>query len=343
MTAFATLADSERRLYITQTADDLGIVPVLVEKDFWVTWTLAQVFALPVIGDHAVFKGGTSLSKVFAAIQRFSEDIDLQIAPAVLGVHEPDLWAPDASPAQRKKRAKSLQKACVEYVRTDLTPALEGAITSILGSAKGAAGWLRYEFEAESKSPVIWFDYPSALPSEFAYVRRAIKLEPGSLADQQPVGTHQITPLIARVAGDDAFTDFQTSVVAMELGRTFWEKATILHAEYNRPESKPLPDRLSRHYYDVSQLWRRPERSTLASDRRLLDDVIRHKTMFFGSAWANYETATPPTLALAPRDHRVRELSADYRAMQTMFFGDPPSFDDVLNTLRAAEIEINGT
>lgn len=341
MTAFATLSEDERRVYITQTSNELGVLPVLVEKDFWVTWTLARVFALPSIGEHVVFKGGTSLSKVFKAIQRFSEDIDLQIAPLALGVDEADLWAVDASLTQRKKRSKELEKKCIAYVTGNLQPALETAINSILGPAKDTGTWLRFEIDGTSNSPVLWFDYPSALPAEFVYAPKTVKLEPGSLADQKPTGTHRITPLIAEVAGDHAFGDFHADVVAMELGRTFWEKATILHAENNRPEEKSLPDRLARHYYDFVRLWRHPERSRLAGDLGLLDKVIRHKATFFANPWADYENAKPPMLMLVPSDYRVRALSADYREMQPMFFGDPPSFEEVIVILREAEREIN--
>jgi hypothetical protein len=280
---------------------------------------------------------------VFGAIQRFSEDIDLQIAPETLGVDEADLWAADTSVTQRRKRSRALEKKCIEYVIDRLQPALELAITEILGRPKDAGVWLRYEFDDTSKSPVLWFDYPSALPPAFPYVPKAIKLEPGSLADQQPTGVHTIAPLVAEIAGASAFDDFQTDVVAMELDRTFWEKATILHAENHRPHEKPLPPRLARHYYDFARLWRHSEQRRLSSDLALLDKVIRHKSTFFDSAWADYANARPPTLMLVPPNSRVRELSVDYQQMQSMLFGDRPSFDDVIGILREAEAEINGT
>ncbi len=343
MTLFATLAAEERRVYIDETSERLNLPPVLVEKDFWVCWTLARIFELPGIGEHIVFKGGTSLSKVFRAIRRFSEDIDLQISCRLLGAEESSFWEEGISRNEGQRRVEALKEKSADYVQSKFMPALEEQVATMLGSPTGGQPWLRYEHEASTDSDVMWFRYPSALPEadEGGYVRRSVKLEPGSLADQRPIGTHTIAPMMADLA-PDLFEDFQTEVIALELERTFWEKATILHVEYHRKTEPNIGDRRSRHYSDFAALWNHDRRKAAVADLAMLATVVRNKGLFFKSAWANYDSAKPPTLRLVPPDDRVEALSADYDLMRDFFFDKPPAFDEVVEILREAEREING-
>ncbi|MBI5284756.1 MAG: nucleotidyl transferase AbiEii/AbiGii toxin family protein [Chloroflexi bacterium] len=341
MTAFATLAEDERRAYITQAGAELGILPVLVEKDFWVCWMLARIFELPDIGPHVVFKGGTSLSKVFKAIRRFSEDIDLQISCSVLGLEEASFWEEGISGSESQRRIAGLKKKATEFIQSAFTPALERGVVAALGPPAGRGTWLEYENDESANSDVVWFTYPSALREESGYVRKAVMLEPGTLVDQRPIGTHTIEPMLAEIAVD-SFEDFRTEVVALQFERTFWEKATILHVEHHRKSGANVGDRRSRHYSDFAALWRHDLRPAAAADLGMLDAVVRHKKLFFKSAWASYDTAMPPTLKLVPRDDRLGDLAADYDLMEDFFFEKPPSFDEVIRTLREAENEING-
>ena len=123
--------------------------------------------------------------------------------------------------------------------------------------------------------------------------------------------------------------------------RTFWEKATILHAEYHRPPEKPLPDRYSRHYYDVAMLAQGPIRAEALADMDLLAQVVRHKETFYPSAWARYDLARPGSFRVLPAENRIAALEKDYRDMAVMIFGEPPKFDWIMETLAALEQEIN--
>lgn len=187
--------------------------------------------------------------------------------------------------------------------------------------------------------PVILFPYPRAVPSG-SYIAPLVKLEFGSLTDQRPIGTHTITPLVAELA-PDTFDDFHAVVVALEIERTFWEKATILHAEYHRPASQPMRDRFARHYADFAALWRHPGGRAAADRLDLLERVRIHKSRFFTSSWAHYATAVPGTLRLVPSATRLAELRRDYTAMAPMFLSPPPAFEDILATLEEAEAMIN--
>ena len=165
-------------------------------------------------------------------------------------------------------------------------------------------------------------------------------MEFGSLTDQRPTGTHLITPFIAELA-PKMFDDFHAEVVALEIERTFWEKATILHAEYHRPADQPLRDRFARHYSDFAALWRHDAGRAAAARLDLLERVRIHKSRFFASNWARYDTASPGSLRLVPPDTRLQELGRDYAAMEPMFLAPPPDFDIVIAALHDAEAVID--
>jgi hypothetical protein len=129
--------------------------------------------------------------------------------------------------------------------------------------------------------------------------------------------------------------------VALEVERTFWEKATILHAEYHRPATQPLRDRLARHYSDMAALWQHPSRSKALARLDILQDAIRHKSRFFASSWASYDTAIPRSFHLVPPEHRHGELARDLESMLPMFLAAPPSFRALLECLIEAEASLN--
>lgn len=339
MSKFTSLSIPERRVYFEQFQLRQGVEAVIIEKDFWVVWLLARIFSTLELGETAVFKGGTSLSKVFGAIERFSEDIDLGISPESLGWDETELTESSKNRWTQKLRP-ALEAACAQRVESEWLPRLEAAVAFDLGAAPHDRPWLRYELEASSHSPIIYFDYPGTLPAGMGYIERSVKVEFGSLTDQRPTGHHPIRAMIAEMAGSD-FDDFDANVVVLEIERTFWEKATILHSEYHRPAEKLQPARYARHYADFAALWRHPSAAGARTEFDLLERVRKHKARFFASGWANYAAAEPGSLRLLPPESRWAELQADYAAMRSMFMGEPLPFDEVLATLREAEQVIN--
>lgn len=324
---------------IRETAARRGLLPMMVEKDFWVSWTLAVLFAHPEFGDQLVFKGGTSLSKVFGVIERFSEDIDLSVSPEFLGINEQ--WVEQAdSRNKRTERMKELEAACIERVRDRFVPELERITRGVLGERRGDAAWMEFQIDANTDSPVVLFHYPSNEPTGFEYLGRFVKMEFGSLTDQRPVGTHRIQPWVA-----DEFPkqleDFHCEPVVLELERTFWEKATILHAEHHRHPAQAMRDRFSRHYSDVAALSRHATASRALAAHELRQRVADWKSRFFAATWARYDLATPGTFRLLPSESRFAALERDYRAMRDMFLVEPPPFDRLLESLRSLENRIN--
>jgi hypothetical protein len=332
---------SEQALIIRETAARRGLLAVMVEKDFWVSWTLAVLFAHREFGGQLVFKGGTSLSKVFGVIGRFSEDIDLSVSPAFLGISEE--WLEQADKRSiADERMEELQAACAERVRKQFVPELERIAGESLGERPGGKAWMEFHVDAMTHSPVVLFHYPSNEPTSFEYLGRSVKMEFGSLTDQRPVGTHAVRSWVAEEFPEQ-LADFHCELVALELERTFWEKATILHAEHHRDSARPIRDRFSRHYSDMAALARHEVVERALADAELRQRVVDWKSRFFAASWARYDLAKPGTFRLVPPDFRLTELEKDYRAMRSMFLAEPPLIASIIEDVLELQIRINQT
>ncbi len=338
MKSVVALSGEERRKVMTDASEKLGLPVAVVEKDFWVCWLLARIFSTKDLGADCVFKGGTSLSKVFGVVQRFSEDIDISISPGLLGVREGDLESAPTSSA-RHKLFEKLQDLCKEAVEKRFQGELESEIRRLL-PARGARSWLTYDLDAQTDSPILRFAYPDPASANAEYIEPSVKLEFGSLTDQRPTAKHPIAAMVEE-AFPGAFDDTSTQVVALELERTFWEKATILHAEHHRPADKDFPSRHARHYSDFVALWRSEKGQAAASQLALLDRVVNFKKSYFPRKWAKYEEARPGSLRLRPTKEREEEVRRDYAAMESMFLGEPLSFAELLLELERVEKALN--
>lgn len=338
MDSFAKLNPKERRILCEETAASRNMQAQIVEKDFWVCWTLKELFRLPDIGEHLIFKGGTSLSKVFKAIERFSEDIDVSIDRGWLGfggANEPEAGA---SNKEKQRRIAALKIACQQKIASVLQPALEKAIQAKVGTNE------KWSLRADDEDPdqqTLMFHYPSSFaPDTAGYIRRVVKIEMGARADHWPCETKPVTPYVAEVF-PQAFLAPHSEVKVLSAERTFWEKATILHAESHRPADKAMPERFSRHYCDFYELIRKGVANSAATKLDLLARVAEHKTLFFRSSWARYGEANKGNLRIYPPDKRLKALRDDYAKMEQMFFGEPPDFDQMMQGLHDWEDEFN--
>jgi predicted nucleotidyltransferase component of viral defense system len=289
---------------------------VIVEKDFWVCWVLKQIFSLRDPPAGLVFKGGTSLSKVWGVIDRFSEDVDLSFNRSDLG------FGCDADPARasstkkRNRQLEQLSAACSAMIRGQFVPRLNEAVPNALGTAAGDT-W-RLEIDPDDEQSVL-FHYPTSAArepgDEPAYLRPFVKLELGARSEHWPSEEAEIRSFAAEDF-PSAFHSPTGRVKVVSVERTFWEKATILHSWYHAGPDRPLRDRQSRHYYDVFRLFQSQLGHNAVNDLELLQSVARHKSLFFASAWARYDQAVPGTLRLVPPDFRLAELERDYSFMR---------------------------
>ncbi|HEX9778294.1 MAG TPA: nucleotidyl transferase AbiEii/AbiGii toxin family protein [Geopsychrobacteraceae bacterium] len=338
MKKFIEMAEDRRNLVCTQAGAQLNLADVAVEKDFWVCWTLDKLFRLPTWGEHLTFKGGTSLSKGWKLIERFSEDIDIVISRGALGFDGEN--SPEAAPSnkQKKKRLDDLRVGCQKCVRDGIHPALQVAIAADMPAD---LDWELINDPADPDQQTLLFNYPTAFPEGATYLRRAVKIEMGARADTDPSETIVVTPYIS-----DAFPDLLTAanveVSAVMPKRTFWEKAMLLHEETFRPADKRRKEFMARHYYDLYRLIEAGVADEAAADLDLFSSVAGHRVVFFRYTWVDYSTLVPGQLRLLPTEEQMADWRSDYNNMQQeMFYGQPPGFDDVLETVRGFQDRFN--
>lgn len=329
----------DRRLACLKVTEQKRLQAASVDKDFWVCWTLREIVNLPDIGTRITFKGGTSLSKAWGLIERFSEDIDLVVDKDALG------FAGEASPdrassnKQRRRRLDDLMAACRSWVQEQLKPALEQAVTRRFGTREG---W-RLEVDPDmADGQCLLFHYPSAFSiGEAGYVRPVVKIELGARSDDWPAESRSITPYVAEVL-PQAIPDAAFSVSALAPERTFWEKAMLLHEETFRPADKPRKERMARHYYDLWCLITHGVADRAAADQALFARVAEHRKIFFRLSWVDYATLRPCSLRLMPPPEHRDAWRRDYEEMaESMFYGERPGFDEILRVASVFEQKFN--
>lgn len=329
MDKVAALTDQQRSELFEQTANVKGVHPAIIEKDFWVCWVLQKLFASDRLADQLVFKGGTSLSKVYRLIDRFSEDIDLVLNWGLLGYGSggQDPWEEQPSGSRQHKFNMEFNRRAQEYINQTLSPLLADLL---------ASGPDITPVVSDTEEQVVDIRYPAAF--DLASLRPMVKLEIGPLASWVPSTKHIIQPYAAEEFGQ-VFDDLNCPVVAITAERTFWEKATILHQQAHR--TKPMTPGYSRHYYDVFHLAASPVKDNALRDLQLLADVVQFKQRFYRCPWAKYEDAKPSTFRLLPSLESSKELMNDYRSMHEMFFKTPPAWKEIMASLSRLESEIN--
>jgi hypothetical protein len=340
---FAKLPAGDRDDLFRTVASRRGLSPAIIEKDFWVCWTLKRVFSVEAPPAGLLFKGGTSLSKVYKVIERFSEDIDLSFDRGGLGFTG---QADPLAAASGKKHQRALQllsETCREVIPEEFLPQLSVAFDQALAGTSSQRWTLALAGDDPDQQTLV-FQYPSStskqLTDEPAYIRRVVRLELGARSEHWPAVNATVTPYVAEdFPATFRAPDCRVHVLAAE--RTFWEKVTILHAWYHAPADKVLRDRQSRHYYDVSRMYEHGIGRKAMKDTSLLIAVAKHKEVFFPAAWASYREAKPGTIRIVPPESRMGELRRDYQGMQEMIFGEPPPFDHMIEVLREIEAAAN--
>jgi hypothetical protein len=331
MDKLARLPAQDRQDIFSEAAAQLGIRPTIIEKDFWVCVVLKLLFLKSRFGQSLVFKGGTSLSKAHGLIERFSEDIDLVLDWKIIGFGEglKDPMQIFDSKSKQDQFNKQINRQAADFIEKTLCPELDGLLRSE-GIGFSAA-------VDSADHHVINIQYSAAFSE--AYVHPEIRLEIGPLASWVPSATYTIRPYAYDVL-PELFENPSCEVVAIAAERTFWEKATILHQEAHRQTQ--IPQRYSRHYYDLYKLALSSIRASAFAQSSLLQDVVAFKQRFYPSAWARYDLAVPGTFKLLPTaQSQLGDLKRDYQEMQVMLFGEAPNFGSVLNELRKLEDDIN--
>jgi hypothetical protein len=343
---FLTLSAADRAIAFQQAEARLRLPAASIEKDFWVCFTLRALFSLPDWQDHLTFKGGTSLSKAWDLIQRFSEDIDLVIDRPFLGI-EGDA-APENAPSakQRRKRVEGVKEQARAAIQERLLPTLEQHLATVIPPV------IDWKLVADPDDPdrqTLLFHYPGVLqPKEASlspYVRPVVRVELGARSDTEPLEYCEIEPDIARVfpaaVGPGRFT-----VRVVSPKRTFIEKAMLLHEQACRKTPKPPRARLSRHYYDVYCLIGAGIADAALTTEGLFATVVRHRAIYFPESLHDdhgYDGLTPAGLRLRPASAFLSDWRADYQKMrESMFYGPSPDFEEVLREVGRFEDGLRG-
>lgn len=330
---FLALCEQERKDIFEKVAEHLRTEPIHIEKDFWACLLLNILYnRLPDNHPQLIFKGGTSLTKAFNLIQRFSEDIDLVVCRKWLGYEEENdpTSLLDFSQKRRKKLLKALKMDCSNYICNDLAPALRLLLDEKCSITVD-----------EDDDQTLLIGYPALYPNTGGTnTQPFVKLEAGAFSALTPSIITSIKPYICEELSSDWSFEVPNLHV-IKPSRTYLDKLMILHGAYcgYRDENR-LPtnkDRMSRHYYDVAMITDTQIGRDALLDQTLLTDVRERNQTAFKKAWAKLNEAVPGSLHLVPQEAVRNDIERDYQNMRDMIIGDAPSFGWVIEQLQIAE------
>lgn len=334
MPEFFELPREDQREALLTAAERSGRPMHLLEKDVWVVWALQHLFAGP-HARHLVFKGGTSLSKAYRVIRRFSEDVDLTYDIRAIA---PDLIGRDDSPwptsrSQEKKWSRTIRQRLAELVGGTLAPALAAALAEQGLPAK-----------ARAEGEHLFIDY-DAMAQGTGYVSPTVLLEFGARSTGEPCEPRPIRCDAAEHFSDASFPECMPQVMRPE--RTFWEKATAIHV-FCAQGSFRGGARFARHWHDLTRLDAAGFAASAAADRALADAVAAHKSIFFAESASDgapidYRAAVAGALVLAPSGDARNTLAEDYERMieDGLLLDDAEPFDALLRRCRAIADKVN--
>lgn len=335
MAEFFQLSTQLRLEALNQAADTSGRPPHLLEKDAWVVWALQHIFTGP-HAEHLVFKGGTSLSKAFGVIRRFSEDVDLTydirvIAGDLVGNAATAL---PANKSQEKKWSREIRGRLARWVSTDIAPRITRALEQ-----SGLQASVRVE------DANLHIEYAALVSTGTGYVRPAVMLEFGARSTGEPCAPHTIhCDAAAHLQG----IEFPVATpMVMRAERTFWEKATAIHVFCAQGEFRG-GDRFARHWHDITRLDATGYADAAVADNALAQAVADHKAIFFAEKDVrgeviDYHAAVSGELRLVPEKDALDKLAVDYRRMveDGLFLDDVETFEALLDRCRVIEKKAN--
>ncbi len=319
------LSTETQREILNGAQSKLNVRNIILEKDIWICWFLNELFFLP---KTMSFKGGTSLSKVFGLIKRFSEDLDITID--YRNFSEFDHLDNNSSKSALKKLSAELKNNTKNYVENFIVPHFKERLATAFPDAL-------FKIDLGKDGEHLRIFYPTLFNQEEHYLQNSVLLEFGGRNTTEPSETHFIETILSQATRDLELPAARIKVLSPL--RTFWEKATLIHVECSRGRLQESPDRLFRHWYDLAMLAQSWVGSQALENRELLKDVVLHKTAFFNSNYANYDQCINGNFLLIPTENELRELKKDFDKMQGsgMFPEEPLEFNEIIETLRALE------
>lgn len=337
MHPYLALSETDRRKLCHSFENEFGIEPAVIEKDIWVCIMLDYLFNRSEWKDHLVFKGGTSLSKAFHIIERFSEDIDIILDWRMLGCKQDgsdnDPWA-ERSKSKQDKFVKTINQKTISLLAEKFLPTLNGEVERM----SGIVNTVLIPDSALKSGPLLLFQYPRLFDSDS--ILPEIRLEIGALAAWGNPVKMEVNSLISE-CNSAIFPNTSILLPTIPLERAFWEKATIAHKEAHRGASSELPPRYARHYYDLHCMYNSPHFNQISADIDTLKEVLAFNDKFYICNWAAYGEALEGKMKFLPAPAHVDSLYDDYERMRGMIYGSIPDFDEIIQSLEGLEKDVN--
>jgi len=332
MNKFTDLQEVDRIKYINGLTLEYNLSTIAIEKDWWISAVLRALFALP-YAENLSFKGGTSLSKCYNLIERFSEDIDIAVNREFLG------FGGNLSKTQINDK---LRRAACSFVREklqfDIAKELEDQginvdlffvnvnITSV----------------TTTDPEIVEVHYKSIFP-ESNYIKPIVKLEVSGRSMNEPLRKIALQSFIDESYSDKTFAEKPFEVNAVVPERTFLEKICLLHEEFAKPQEFMRTERMSRHFYDLEKMFDTDITDKALSDKELYKSIVEHRRIFIGLKGFDYDTLAPQTIKIIPPDNTIPLWKSDYETMrETMIYGESLPFNKLIDKIKLLNEKING-
>ena len=338
MNNYFQLSKEQQQMVLTQAANKTGLPVQAVEKDLWVTAVLRAMFSLP-YADHLSFKGGTSLSKCWHLIDRFSEDIDIAIDREYFG------FGGILSKTQINDR---LRRVTCSFVRRIMQYDLEKQLRKSGISENKFKVNVDITPVSTTDPEVININYKSVLSfpingMDDKYILPKVKVEVGGRSMSEPVKEIALDSMIDQIYPEAPFTEQKFMVRAVLPERTFLEKVFLLHEEFAKPKDLIRVERMSRHMYDIWQMMKTPIAERAINDEDLYLQVVEHRRSFIGLRGFDYDTLYPATLNIIPPVSIIEQWKTDYDNMRLhMIYGESASFEELISNLKNLNDRVKG-
>ena len=322
------LNDASRLLSINEASRISGISAKALEKDWWVTLTLKHVFNMP-YAKHFAFKGGTSLSKGWQIINRFSEDIDISLSAEVLGIEY--LEAPS------KTFVEQLRRAGCSFTSNELLQALKDEFANSQVSEN------LYSIEAklvpaempDTDPQTLFVNYISLFDPN-PYLPDRVKIEFSVRSLKEPSMNRNMSSLLNQYFPNDLYIEEPFEVLTIQPERTLIENILLLHEAYNQEEKKSVQtDPMSRHFYDLYQLSKHDFAKSTLTDDTFINDIIDHRKYYSRIKRFDYNRLKRGSLNIIPSSDILASLKIDYEIMRAeMIYGESPTFEEIIHEMK---------
>ena len=320
----------EQKKFYKEIRDRIGLSEVAIEKDLWVTAVLRALFALP-YSEQLSFKGGTSLSKCWNLIERFSEDIDIAVNRELLGF---------TGTLSKTQINDKLRRASCAFVREKLQFDLQKQLKINGISNSNFAVNVNITPITTTDPEIIEIQYKTLFIDK--YIKPVVKLEISGRSMNEPVTEISLQSFLDEILPDTPYSEkpFLTNAVVPE--RTFWEKICLLHEEFAKPQELIRSERMSRHLYDLEKMISSPIANKALKDRELYNSIVEHRKFFVGLKGFDYSTLATNTINILPPESVISEWRQDYETMRdTMIYGESLSFDKLMEKIKQLNETIN--